>query len=185
MNRINMQLLRIVAFSTLVSGTVGMISFYAPVQASNIEFAGIYSASLSGGSEIPEVNTQATGEAIFELNAQAAALGSAASAASSGDQMAYKINLQNIEEVTAAHIHMGKNDENGPIVVTLYDGEGPTGKISGELVVDTITVQNLEGPLEGKQISDLVDLFDAGDAYVNVHTLKNPNGEIRGIIQQG
>jgi hypothetical protein len=44
--------------------------------------------------------------------------------------------------------------------------------------------QSLEGPLEGMQISDLVDLFDTGEAYVNVHTLTNPDGEIRGTIQQ-
>lgn len=163
----------------------GPLALTVSVQASSFELAGIYSAALSGDAEIPNVNTQATGEATFELNAQAAALGDAAAAASSGDQISYGINVQNIEEVTAAHIHMGNSEENGPVVVTLFDPQTPTGSINGELAGATITSQNLEGPLKGRQISNLVDLFDAGEAYVNVHTLTNPDGEMRGTIQQG
>ncbi len=32
------------------------------------------------------------------------------------------------------------------------------------------------------QISDLVDAFNDGNAYANIHTQQNPNGEIRGQI---
>jgi hypothetical protein len=175
----------IAIFTIFVAGLAGIPSLYSPTLASNIETAGIYSASLTGDAEIPKVNTQASGEARFESNAQAAALGDSAAAASSGSDMSYEINVQNIAEVTAAHIHMGKSDENGPIVVTLFKPETPTGEINGELVIGTLSAQDLEGILEGKQISELVDLFDRGEAYVNVHTVKNPNGEIRGAIQQG
>lgn len=48
----------------------------------------------------------------------------------------------------------------------------------------TLSTENLEGPLVGKQISELLDLFDMGEAYVNIHTAANPDGEIRGTIQQ-
>ena len=185
MNNINLQLLMIVVFTVLVSGSIGIISLSTPAQASSIEVAGIYSASLSGDAEIPSVNTQGSGEATFEMNAQAAALGGAAAAASSGDEIFYEINLQNIDGITAAHIHMGENDENGQVIVTLFDPDTPTSEINGELVSATITAQNLEGPLGGRQISDLVDLFDTGGAYVNVHTQTNPDCEIRGTIQQG
>jgi hypothetical protein len=37
----------------------------------------------------------------------------------------------------------------------------------------------LEGPLKGKQLSALVEILSNGQAYVNVHTIKNQNGEIR------
>lgn len=187
MNSTNVQILKIAMLSILIGGPVGFVFVVSsPAQASSIEVSGIYSAALSGDAEIPKINTQATGEAIFESNAQAAAIGGAAAAASSpGDQISYKINVKNIDEVTAAHIHMGNTDENGPIIVTLFKPQTPTGEINGELVSGTITAQNFEGPLKDKQVSDLVDLFDAGQAYVNVHTLTNPNGEIRGIIQQG
>jgi hypothetical protein len=45
-----------------------------------------------------------------------------------------------------------------------------------------ITPGDLQGPLNGKQLSDLVKLLEDGDAYVNVHTQQNQNGEIRGQI---
>ncbi len=38
--------------------------------------------------------------------------------------------------------------------------------------------------MAGKQISDLVNLIKSGQVYVNVHTQKNTNGEIRGQISQ-
>ncbi len=47
-----------------------------------------------------------------------------------------------------------------------------------------ISSSKLEGPLKGKQISDLTKLIEDNDAYVNVHTKQNPNGEIRGQISK-
>jgi hypothetical protein len=44
----------------------------------------------------------------------------------------------------------------------------------------TITADKLEGPMVGKQISDLATAGANGTLYVNVHTEQNPNGEIRG-----
>lgn len=179
------QRIGLASFPVLVIGFIGLSSLSHPLFASSIEISGIYSASLSGDAEVPDVNTQATGEANFESDAKAAAAGGAAAAASSASRLSYSISVQDIDEVTAAHIHMGRSDENGPIIVTLFKPDTPTGEITGELVSGTITSQNLEGPMQGKQLSDLIDLFDAGDTYVNVHTETNPNGEIRGTIQQG
>jgi hypothetical protein len=73
-----------------------------------------------------------------------------------------------------AHIHKGKSGENGqPITTPLQMGKGK------------ITSFDLQGPLAGKQISDLVDLMKNGQAYANVHTQENQNGEIRGQIMSG
>ena len=46
----------------------------------------------------------------------------------------------------------------------------------------TLTAASLQGPLTGKHVSDLVNLMKTGEAYVDIHTTRHPNGEIRGQI---
>ena len=83
------------------------------------------------------------------------------------------------------HIHQGGEFENGPIVVTLFNAtDGPTDEIDGTLESGTFTAEDLEGSLEGQTMTDLVDAFHSGQAYVNLHTEANPPGEIRGTIEQ-
>ena len=48
--------------------------------------------------------------------------------------------------------------------------------------VEPLLQSDLEGPMKGKEISDLVSAMSSGVTYVNVHTQANPNGEIRGQI---
>ena len=93
------------------------------------------------------------------------------------DSIAYSINATNIEGVTAGHVHLGAPGENGPIVVTLFKYDTPINEVSEN---GTITADNLEGPMAGKQISDLISAGNNLTLYVNVHTEQNPNGEIRG-----
>lgn len=45
-----------------------------------------------------------------------------------------------------------------------------------------ITKGDLRGPMQGKDISDLITLMGNGSAYVNIHTDKYPKGAIRGQI---
>ena len=43
----------------------------------------------------------------------------------------------------------------------------------------------LGGPMAGKTLKgDLVKAIQNGEAYVNVHTVQNPDGAIRGQISQ-
>jgi len=68
---------------------------------------------------------------------------------------------------TAAHIHMGVKGKAGPVVVPLC---APcTSPVTGK----------------AKLTSALMKAFKAHQLYVNVHTMKNPNGEIRGQIKKG
>ena len=52
----------------------------------------------------------------------------------------------------------------------------------GTIESGTFTAENFEGPLQGQNMTDLVDAIESGQAYVNVHTEANPPGEIRGTI---
>jgi CHRD domain len=87
-----------------------------------------------------------------------------------------------MDMVTAAHIHNAPKGENGEVVVTLFKADSPTGQISGSLANGTITASNLEGLMQGTPFRDLVKALERGETYTNVHTEKNPNGEIRGQI---
>jgi hypothetical protein len=128
-----------------------------------------FAATMTGSEEVPPKNTKATGTATFVSSTD-------------GSSVAYKIRVANIKGVTMAHIHSGSIGKNGPIVVTLFKSSSPTGTMNGLLSQGTITSANLEGPLKGKTISDLIRLINDGTAYANVHTQQNPKGEIRGQI---
>ena len=127
-----------------------------------------FDAKLTGKDEVPATDTKTTGIAEFTSNG--------------ADSMMYKVNVTDMQKVTAAHIHKGKVGENGPVVVTLFKTDSPSATTSGVLSEGNITSANLEGPLSGKSLNDLINLINNGEAYVNVHTEANPNGEIRGQL---
>jgi len=133
-----------------------------------------FQAHLNGSAEVPSVKTKAQGEATFKLSKD-------------GESIHFKITVSNIENVNMAHIHEGASGADGPIVVWLYPSAPPanliSGKTNGVLAEGTITNANLDGPLKGKSITDLLNDIKSGDAYVNVHTMQNPAGEIRGQIK--
>ncbi len=127
-----------------------------------------FDAKLTGKDEVPSTDTKATGMADFKV------IGT--------DSISYNINVTNMQKVTEAHIHQGKAGVNGPVVVTLFETKTPSPTTNGILSKGTITATNLEGPLKGKQINDLISMIKSGDTYVNVHTEANPKGEIRGQL---
>jgi hypothetical protein len=116
-----------------------------------------FTANLAGKNEVPPVDTKASGTAQFQLSAD-------------GKQIDYDLITKDLNNFMMAHIHQGKASDNGQPVVTLSMGKGK------------ITSADLQGPLTGKQLSDLVKLIESGETYVNVHTQQNQNGEIRGQI---
>jgi len=129
-----------------------------------------FKATLTGSEIVPPVKTKAKGKATFRLF--------------KGERrLFYRLSVTNMENVTAAHIHKGKEGENGPPVVVLYSGSKKSGKYSGLLAEGILTDYDLSGPLKGETLRALVQMIYDGDAYVNVHTEKYPDGEIRGQIK--
>src|ERR1039457_308327 len=129
-----------------------------------------FKAKLTGSDEVPSVKTKAKGEIKFKLSKD-------------GKELSYKLQVKNIENPTAAHIHLGKKGKSGPPLANLFTGPKKEGSYSGDLSEGTIMAENLSGDLMGKSLADLVQLIKSGEAYVNVHTDANPNGEIRGQIK--
>ena len=129
-----------------------------------------FKAKLAGKDQAPPVKTKAGGNIRFDLGPD-------------GNTMKYKLDVKNIQNANAAHIHEGKKGENGAPVVGLFSGPAKKGNFSGTLAEGQFTADNFLGTLKGKPMSALVDMIKAGNAYVNVHTDQNPNGEIRGQIK--
>lgn len=91
--------------------------------------------------------------------------------------MKYTLDVTDIDHAIAAHIHTGKNTENGAIVVNLFIPANATEKVTGSLAQSSIKSTSLIGPLKGKQMPDLISLMKNGQAYVNVRTAQNPPGK--------
>lgn len=133
-----------------------------------------FRASLKGRDEVPAANTNAQGEAIFQLSED-------------GSEIHYKLIAANIENILQSHIHVAPAGVNGPVVVWLYPEGGPPaqlieGRFDGVLAEGTITAADLVGPLTGMTLDDLLAEMRSGNTYVNIHTLQFPGGEIRGQI---
>ncbi len=162
----------IAVFAAVLSvGAVSIIVNSAKVSAQGGE---TFSASLSGKDEVSPTKSNATGTAKFQVN-------------DNSSQVSYWVNITGIKKITGAHIHNGTTGQNGDVVVTLSKAKSAKGKDSPPTIGFTgnITKDNLQGPLKGKELSDLVSLMSNGSAYVNAHTDKYPKGAIRGQIGSG
>ena len=115
-------------------------------------------ANMTGSEVETPVATRALRQAVFTV---------------SNGSLIYRIDLSNIDSVTLAHIHRNPAGISGPVRVNLYvPPRTPTDlNFSGTLVEDTVPVAD-----------SILTLMRTGLAYVNVHTLSNPGGEIRGQI---
>lgn len=100
--------------------------------------------------------TDATGSATFTLD---------------GLELTYSVTVNNMDEVTAAHIHTGAEGTTGAIIVPLFAGPTTAADFSGVLTEGTTTVTE-----------EIITQLRSGDAYVNVHTVQNPLGDIRGQV---
>ncbi|MBP2079232.1 CHRD domain-containing protein [Oceanobacillus polygoni] len=129
-----------------------------------------YIAELTGSQESPPVRTYADGTTLFHVSRK-------------GNEIRYRLAANNIKNMTQAHIQVGRRNINGPVVAFL-SSEGASLGEQETILEGFLTSADLTGPLKDKSISDLVDLMNAGKAYVNIHSKTYPNGEIRGKITQ-
>jgi hypothetical protein len=123
-----------------------------------------------GRQEVPPVRTLASGTAIFHPSRDS-------------KRLRFELVVRNITNVTQAHIHLGRKGINGPVVVLLFSPSIFGISVRRGIIRGVITQSDLVGPLAGKSIAKLISEFQKGNAYVNVHTIQNPNGEIRGQIK--
>jgi len=108
--------------------------------------------------------------------------------------ISYTLNVsKTATPIFMAHIHVGPPDRNGPVIlwlfgdaasnplpITLPRDDGPfTGVISGTLAEASLAPQ---ANLGLTTFEDAIQNIVRGNAYVNVHTVANPPGEVRGQL---
>jgi hypothetical protein len=113
-----------------------------------------------------------------------------------GTSFEYELTYEDLEgDVTQAHIHLGQTGVNGGISVWLCGtatNPGPAGTPScggprSGAVSRTVFAADLIGPSgQGIDVGEFEELLKAmrkGVTYANVHSTRNPGGEIRGQIR--
>jgi hypothetical protein len=131
-----------------------------------------FKADLSGANEVPAVESDTTGRATFHADREET-------------EIRFTLRVRNADGIlgaAGAHIHCGPEAENGPIVAFLA---GPVvGGLDGSVVIRaTLSGENIDdGAGCGSTIAELLDSMRDGDTYVNVHSIANPGGEVRGQI---
>jgi hypothetical protein len=125
-----------------------------------------FRTTLTGDQETPPVNTSAGGEAVVVLSADAMSL-------------TYRLTVTGLtrEQILFAHIHAGAPGVPGPVVFTLSAGPFDS-PLEGTLTVADF-VPNAAGVAT---FGDFLAKLQAGQTYVNVHTVAHAGGEIRGQL---
>lgn len=153
----------------VISGLLCSLVLGAAALAHGTPRAPKFKAVLSGANEVPAVDTPARGTALATIDPR-------------GVKIHVEVTVKNITDVVQAHIHNGAAGVNGPVVAFLYGATDPAGPEKGLLTCRTITKADLVGPLAGLPLSALIEIIEAGSAYVNVHTTTHGPGEIRGQL---
>lgn len=125
-----------------------------------------FEASLTGGAIRPTpVTTTATGTASVTIDDDA-------------QTISFAINVTGLVDGQGAHIHVADANNAGPVALTLTTTPKP-GTFTGLFASGTAQASEVTG---GETFSTLVAKIRAGNAYVQLHTLANPGGEIRGQL---
>lgn len=125
-----------------------------------------FTAHLNGVQQVPSVETSGQGQFVL-LN---------------GDgSLDYKLIVSNLTNIVAAHIHCAPAGVNGPVGVTLFAGSPVS--LSGILASGPILAPDAGNGCGWLDTAAILAAIAGGDAYINVHTLTNLPGEIRGQVR--
>ena len=182
--------LRFTALVTSILAAATMTS--RAIRANNDDDANTFTARLRGLNEVPPVATAATGSFSATLS-------------SDGTTLTYKETYDNLNApILFSHIHFGLPREATGIMVFLCGpaagaAGGPpagtpnpppcadttSGTVTGSVTAANVIGPNAQGITPGADFAKVVQALREGAAYVNVHTMRSPSGEIRGQVRRG
>jgi hypothetical protein len=140
-------------------------------------------ADLRGFEEPPAVSSTGSGEFRAAISHDETSL-------------EYELRFRDLEgDVTQAHIHIGQRGVNGGISIWLCGtatNPGPTGTPTcggprSGVASRNVSAADVIGPagqgVAAGEFEEVLTAIRAGVAYANVHSVRNPGGEIRGQIR--
>jgi hypothetical protein len=141
--------------AVLLGGVIAVVGVVATVALAKPSMSSMgFKANLDTRQEVPK-------ESGASIRA-----GGSFSATVAGTKMTWKLTFKNLTgTATAAHVHSGAKGKAGPVIVALC---GPCKSPASGTAHITAAVSKM---------------LQSGNTYVNVHTAKNPNGEIRGQVK--
>jgi len=126
-----------------------------------------FTATLTGAAERPPVTTTATGTSTVTIN-------------DANSTITFNVSVTNLLSPTMAHIHVGSTSQDNPVFALSLLATAPaTGLFTGVLAAGTAAGSSVVG---GETFATLAAAIRSGNAYVNVHTVANPGGELRGQL---
>ena len=142
-----------------------------------------FKADLVGYEEPPSVSSTGSGDFKLKLNKERTSF-------------EYELSYEGLEgTVTQSHIHIGQMGVNGGISIWLCGtpalpgpvGTPDCGGPNAGHVTGTVTAASVIGPSgQGVAVGEFDEVLRAmeeGVTYANVHSTRNPGGEIRGQIK--
>jgi len=147
-----------------------------------------FHADLVGEAEVPPLFSESYGSAVVFGNDRS---------------LSYRINVSSLDKATAAYLYAGDPTVNGQIIVSLFNSTKPTGVVNGELAEGNISESNIIIPTgnltwtsvrnatgyttlpvsqSSSKLTSLIDLMNQNMTYINIHTTKFPEGELRGTL---
>lgn len=138
--------------------------------------SGQHKAVLSGYQEVPSTYTTGSGAATVQAD-------------ETGKSLTVTLRYSNLKGVAkAAHLHLGQPGVNGGIVASLCGADGkpacPAQATDFVVTVNAADVKAVQG-LEAGALDGVLDALEHGALYVNIHTDKFADGEIRGQLRRG
>lgn len=138
------------------SGTLAFGLSAISASAAHLQPHLLFSARMNAAQEVPTNGSPAIGLGGLTLNA-------------TRDTLCVSIGWTGLTStLTGLHIHEGLPGVNGPVLIDLIPF------VENDRVRTTITGAALTPALIGKHLR--------GELYINLHTINNPNGEVRGQI---
>jgi hypothetical protein len=133
-----------------------------------------FAARLTGDQQVPAVATAADGKVTVKFD-------------EGFTQMEVKLNMANINNITAAHFHCNRPGQNGSVAFGLIS-PGPCALVANQINC-TLTGADVQPSSclseVGREVNNIAALAFAmrdGLIYANVHTSANTAGEIRGQL---